>query len=76
MISLAPFIMLLQMFIAYKYFGRTAWYPGCLVRIDQQIDIAVVIQKRCNIFFTGGMHIALGSVHCCNFSSDPICDLL
>lgn len=44
------------MFIPYKYFGRTAWYPGCVVRIDEKIDIGViqVIQKRCNIFFTVG----------------------
>lgn len=56
MSSLAPFILLLQMFIPYKYFGRTAWYPGCVVRIDEKIDIGVIriIQKRYNIFFTVG----------------------
>lgn len=52
MTSLAPFVLLLQMFVSYKYFGAIAWYPGCLVRIDEQIWSGVVIEKRCSIFFT------------------------
>lgn len=52
MSSLAPFILLIQMFVTYKYFGTVAWYPGCLVRIDEQMQSGAVIEKRCSTVFT------------------------
>lgn len=50
MTSRASIILLLQMFVTFKYFGTIAWCPG-LVRIDEQRWSGVVIEKKCRIFF-------------------------